>query len=86
MVTKTGLAIPCDPSSCLQTLPLNRRSTALENVRNSQLGGAAEKPPPEDMQTIVWTRDLNKVDPREIEGCEDLLDAYFLMVKFQTPS
>lgn len=32
------------------------------------------------MQTIVWTRDLSKVDPREIEACEDLLDAYFLMV------
>lgn len=34
------------------------------------------------MQTIVWTRDLSKVDPREIETCEDLLDSYFLMVRF----
>lgn len=62
----------------LQTF--NTKRAASDAARNSQTGPATADRTAEEMQTIVWTRDLSKVDPREIEGCEDLLDAYFLMV------
>ena len=64
----------------LQGTTYGRRVTAPEFARNSQVGGGSPDMNPDEMQTIVWTRDLSKVDPREIEACEDLLDAYFLMV------
>lgn len=55
---------------------MSRRATAPEFA----WGSLPPEMPPEGMQTIVWARDLDKVDPRDIEACEDLLDAYFLMV------
>ena len=55
----------------------NRRVTAPEMVMRAS---AADPNLTEGMQTIVWTRDLDKVDPHDIETCEDLLDTYFLMV------
>ena len=64
----------------LQGATYGRRMTAPDFARNSQVGGAPPDVNPDEMQTIVWTRDLSKVDPREIEACEDMLDAYFLMV------
>lgn len=61
----------------VQNSLISRRVTAPDLARNPYAGPELS---PEEMQTIVWTRDLNKVDPRDIEACEDLLDAYFLMV------
>ena len=60
----------------MQSSQFSRRATSPDIPRSFAGGDLC----PEEMQTIVWTRDLNKVDPRDIEACEDLLDAYFLMV------
>ena len=60
----------------LQANYMSRRATGPDIARAS----LPPEPLVEGMQTIVWARDLDKVDPRDIEACEDLLDAYFLMV------
>lgn len=56
---------------------VRRSATGAEGGRALSVAGEL----PDPLQTIVWARDLDKVDPRDIEACEDLLDAYFLMAK-----
>ena len=84
-MTREDRNLPCAMAASIwnyvntyaQGTPYNRLAAAPDCLRGSQL---MPETAVDEMQTILWTRDLSKVDPREIEGCEDLLDAYFLMV------
>ena len=35
----------------------------------------------EPLQTMSWTKAIALVDPRDIESCEELLEAYFMQAR-----
>lgn len=53
-----------------------RQLTAAMSMRGDGLGEDTLMEEP--VQTVSWTKAIALVDPRDIESCEELLEAYFM--------